>query len=743
MYYRIFSYLVVLFVFCTAELRGQASDSLKATLASATHDSTRCKLLVKLIEEEENEEVWSKYNQQLKNITEKNLATITRDDPMHRFYTNYYAQVYNNMGYLAFQVSQFAKAKAYMQKGLGLQQQIADSEGVASSLCNLGAVYDSQGEYNEAMEYNREALKMQVALGERQGQASILNNMAAIYTKLGDIPKSIDYLSKSIKIQEELDDKTGLASSLNNLGVIYKGQGDDKRAEELYRRGLKLHEETGSKGGQANFLAKIGLLYAEKKDTAEALAWFRKALAIQEERDDKTSIADVLIDIGDVYKDQAPSRALQLFQRSLNLYRESGYREGEALALTKVANAYFLSGETKRALTSGLSSLELSRQLPYPENIRNAAAVLKRIYVQLDQPREALEMFELYIRMRDSLSNEEKRKIVLKSEFKYEFEKKEALLVQQQEKARLLAEEKQQRQRFMIWSALFVLLLVAIFAVLIYKRLKITRRQNVIIEKQKGEVEEHRKEILDSINYARRIQFALLASDTLLRKNLPGHFVLFLPKAVVSGDFYWATPTSDGFIYVTADCTGHGVPGAFMSLLIISKLSRIINEKMITRPDLILNEVRDEIIKVLNPDGSENEAKDGMDAVVCRLNTEKMTLEFAAANNPFLVVRDGMVLPCKADRMPVGKGHNDNTPFTYNQIALQKGDRIYTFSDGLADQFGGPRGKKFKYKQLESVLLANSGLSMELQREKLLEVFESWKGSFEQVDDVCVIGVSV
>ncbi len=272
------------------------------------------------------------------------------------------------------------------------------------------------------------------------------------------------------------------------------------------------------------------------------------------------------------------------------------------------------------------------------------------------------------------------------------------------------------------------------------------RRENVLFQKaileQKDIIEEKQKEILDSIAYAKRIQFSLLASQNLLRSNLPDHFVLFKPKDVVSGDFYWATPTPEGFIYITADCTGHGVPGAFMSLLNISKLSQVINENKINRPDIILNHIRTEIINALNAEGSE-ESKDGMDAVLCKLDIPNMKLQYAAANNPFYIIRNKELIVCKADKMPVGKGHDDTLSFTFNEIALQKGDLIYTFTDGYADQFGGVKGKKFKYKQLEEMLLSIHTLPLEDQSKMLDEKFETWKGKLNQVDDVLIIGVKV
>lgn len=234
-----------------------------------------------------------------------------------------------------------------------------------------------------------------------------------------------------------------------------------------------------------------------------------------------------------------------------------------------------------------------------------------------------------------------------------------------------------------------------------------------------------------------------MASEDLLQRNLPEHFVLFNPKDVVSGDFYWATPTDEGFIYIASDCTGHGVPGAFMSLLNISKLSQVINENKVTRPDLILNNIRTEIINALNAEGSKEESKDGMDAVLCKLDLKNMRLEYAAANNSFYIIRDKKLIVCKADKMPVGMGHDDSISFTYNQISLEKGDVIYTFTDGYADQFGGPKGKKFKYKQLEEILISIHLLPMKEQSNILNHKFQDWRGNLDQVDDILIIGIRI
>ncbi|MCK6648389.1 MAG: serine/threonine-protein phosphatase [Bacteroidia bacterium] len=226
-------------------------------------------------------------------------------------------------------------------------------------------------------------------------------------------------------------------------------------------------------------------------------------------------------------------------------------------------------------------------------------------------------------------------------------------------------------------------------------------------------------------------------------------FILYKPKDIVSGDFYYALShkhqgsKKEIFYMSAADCTGHGVPGALMSMMAVSKLNESIIEKNLIAPNEILDNVRKGIIASLNPEGSEEESKDGMDCVLCAFDFEDMKLDFAAANNPLWLVRDGKVTEYAPDKMPVGKSPKENEPYTLKSIDLVKGDIIYIFTDGYADQFGGEKGKKFKYKQLQELLISNSHLPMPEQKQILANTIEKWMGNLEQVDDILVIGIKI
>ncbi|HEY0029890.1 MAG TPA: SpoIIE family protein phosphatase, partial [Bacteroidia bacterium] len=267
--------------------------------------------------------------------------------------------------------------------------------------------------------------------------------------------------------------------------------------------------------------------------------------------------------------------------------------------------------------------------------------------------------------------------------------------------------------------------------------------QKNLIEEKAAELAQRHKEITDSINYAERIQRALLASEKLLDENLKDYFVLFKPKDVVSGDFYWATKLlNNNFILVTADSTGHGVAGAIMSIVNIACIKEAVSKDILS-PDLLLNEIRRLVIESLKNDGSSEGGKDGMDASLISFDFKNNLMYCACAINPVWIVRNNEVIEVKVDRFPIGKHDLNKTPFALQTIALQKGDVIYTLTDGFADQFGGPKGRKFMYKQLKSILVSISSESMAAQQQELDNVFNSWKGEMEQIDDVCIIGIRV
>lgn len=314
---------------------------------------------------------------------------------------------------------------------------------------------------------------------------------------------------------------------------------------------------------------------------------------------------------------------------------------------------------------------------------------------------------------------------------------KEAKIRDQDEKIVLQAEAIQ-KQKIIILAAALALLLVFGLVYFIWRNYRNKKRANILLQAQRDQIAYQKKHITDSIEYAKMIQTAILPSMELFSHQLE-HFVLFKPRDIVSGDFYWAEEVDGKFLIITADCTGHGVPGAFMSMLGISLLNEIIISKEIVRPDLILNRLRDKIIEALKQETG-SILKDGMEMTICLFDRESFHLQFSGANNPLYVISGDQLTQVKGDKMPVAI-HDVMEPFTLHQLQLKQGDTFYTFSDGFADQFGGPNRKKFLAKNFRNLLLSIQDLTLIEQGNRLDEVFTDYRKEVEQVDDVVVIGV--
>jgi len=602
--------------------------------------------------------------------------------------------LYHARGNLFYYESNLDSALHYYEKALAIRKKIKDNVGILRSTGNIGSIYYLLRDYKKALIYYEEGLKKEVDLNYKEGTNISIANLGSIYYSLKMYDKALYYYRKA---------KTSYANEPERLILVYSG---------------------------------ISNVYKDLNKLDSAFFYVFKAKDMSESIGDERSFAYSLNDIGMLFSREGKfAEARSYLKPALEHCNNFGDKRLEVSILGNLAVVDMEDGRMDSALVYIEKLTALQDHLNIENNREDLSKLFAEFYYHKKDYEKVWYYMDVYNRYKDSIYNLETTAQINEMQEKFETDKKE------KENQLLLVENKGQKatQNYLL-IILAIALIGIIGATMAYKKI---RSANHLLAEQKELVEEKQKEILDSIHYAKRIQFALLASDNLLATHLKEHFVLFKPKDVVSGDFYWATPTPTGFVYITADCTGHGVPGAFMSLLNISKLSQIINENKIDRPDLVLNGVRSEIISVLNPKGSKEESKDGMDAVLCKINYKEKKLEYAAANNSFYIVRNNALLTCKADKMPVGKGHDDTSSFTYNEIALQKGDTIYTFTDGFADQFGGIKGKKYKYKQLEEFLLSINKEPMEMQKQKLNDSFESWKGKLEQIDDVCIIGVRV
>jgi tetratricopeptide (TPR) repeat protein len=708
-------------------------DSLQQLIKTAKHDTTIVNAWIAWdnIVWRAEPEMDFVLNQKIDSLCAKNLKKKLNKQEKAKFLKSS-SFALNNIGTIYKAQGDYAKAIEYFTQSLKIEEEIGNKSGIAGSLNNIGIIYKIQGNYAKAIESYTQSLKMKEEIGDKEGIASTLNNIGNIYNDQGDYAKAIEYYTQSLKISEEIGDKEGIASTLNNIGNIYNDQGDYAKAIEYYTQSLKIREEIGNKNGIAMSLNNIGTIHDLQGNYAKAMDYYTQSLKIREEIGDKKGIASSLHNIGIIYHDQ---------------------------------------GESAKAFKYSQLSLTIAQEIGAALRIKEAASSLWEINKKLGRYKESLDMYELFIATRDSMESEANQKAVIQQEYKYAYEKqaaadsitnaeagkvKDALLTVEkaENKQHQLEATAQKQQAYFLYGGLGLALL---FGGFIFNRFRVTSKQKGIIEQQKGKVEttlqevEHQKEIIeeahkeitDSIDYAERIQRSFLATKEILDTNLKDYFVFFKPKDVVSGDFYWADLLSNGtFALVNADSTGHGVPGAIMSILNISSIEGAIKEGA-TTPHEIFNKTRKSIIKRLQKDGSPEGGKDGMDASIVCFDFENKKLTYTAAQNPIWIIRDGNLTEIKPEKMPIGKHQFDHMPFEGGEFNMQKGDQIYTLTDGFQDQFGGPKGKKFMVKKMREYVLSISHLPMTEQHQKLNEAFSDWKGEVEQVDDVCVIGIKI
>jgi tetratricopeptide (TPR) repeat protein len=625
------------------------------------------------------------------------------------------------------------------QQGLQFSEKIHWKKGKAICFRTLGSCEDDKGNYTQALAYYNAGLKIAEELSDKSFQATFLGNIGIVYANQSDYPKALEYYFKTLKIDEELGDKRGIATNLGNIGTVYNSQSDYAKALEYYFKALKINEELGDKIGIASWLINIGIVYHQQSENPQALEYYFKALKIAEELRNKRIVAISLGNIGAVYSYQSEYlQALEYYFKALQIAEELGDKRSMAALLGNIGNIYRKTGKFKESEKYLKQALALSDSLGTLHIIRDVESFLSQLYDTLGQYKLSLIHYKKYIASRDTIDNDDKRKQINFLANKYEWEKKEAVMKEQQEKERALFLANQRRNKIILYSVLSGLALVLVFSFFIYRSLRITKKQKHIIEEQKHVVEEKNKEITDSIRYAKRIQNAILPPDKVVKESLKESFILYMPKDIVAGDFYWLDNKNNTVLFAAADCTGHGVPGAMVSVVCNNGLNRSVREHGITEPGKILDKTRE--IVVAEFEKSEEDVKDGMDISLCALNGNQ--LKWAGANNPLWIIRNGELIEYAPNKQPIGKVDKPTT-FTTHHIELQQGDKIYIFSDGYADQFGGEKGKKFKAANLKKLLLSIQNESMEQQKIILQQTFNQWKANLEQVDDVLVIGVSV
>lgn len=751
--------LLLSLVFSFFHAQQDKIDSLNLVLKRATHDTTKCNLLVQLIESTADDNIWPKYNEQLISLTENKIKSTKKNSSEYIFYLNKYAEALGNIGYIAQIHGDLDKSIEYYEKGLKIQEETKNLSGIAISCHNIGSAYITKGDLASALKYTFKSLEIYTKIKDKIGTSYIYNDLGTIYDLQGNISKSLEYYNKCLKICEETNDKILASQALNNIANTFVSQGIVDKALEYYQKGLTIREKIGDKRGAAQTLTGIGGIYFNQGKFDLALEFYNKSLILKKEVDDKQGIAYNYFYMAEVFfKKGEKEKSKEYYNKSLEINEEIGYKLGIAGSLNRVGEIFLEEKNYKAAEEYLKKSISISKEIGVPERIADAARCLYQTYIAMNKPQLALDNYKLYIQMRDSVNGLESQKAGIKLQAQFEYEKQKALSDKEHQmqinRQKEVADSEAKKQKIVILFTGVILLVVIVFSLFLYKRFKLTQKQKQLIEAKEKEtqeqkllLEERHKEITDSINYAKNIQDAFMPNEDIFYRLFENSFLFFKPKDVVSGDFYWFYSIHNGdFIssvkhIAVADCTGHGVPGALMSLICSNALNEAVVQNKIYETDEILNEAR-KVVKRSLKTRKFQERKDGMDISLISINFETLELWYSGANNPAWVLHEGKIIELNPDKQPVGL-YEVEKDFTKKYLKLVKGDIIYLFSDGYADQFGGPKGKKFKYKQLSELLLSIAYLSMSAQKEKIETAFNSWKRDLEQIDDVTVLGIKV
>lgn len=557
------------------------------------------------------------------------------------------------------------------------------------------------------------------------------------YQKKSNYILALEHLLTGLKIVEELSLEKEIAILSNNVGLVYMQTKNYKQSLKYFNKALSVNKKMKNDRGTSMNLFNIEIVYSNQKDYEKALLYGEESIKIQRTLNDSSFIANTLNSVGNTYLNIGKSdKAFNYYKEALIISKLKNQQDYIAKSFMGISKVYEEKNNLDSALFYCKQAFEISKVINDLTLVSDNHKNLSEIFYEQKKYKDAYEHYVQFHTINDSIFNQEVISQILGITVQYETEKKQKeieLLNKENEKQAAISEEKNKKKNIIILSVVIGLCLVIVFSAFLFNRFNVTRKQKVIIE-------EKQKEITDSINFAKRIQTAILPPENYWKKHLPESFIMYLPKDIVSGDFYWLENVNNLVLFAAADCTGHGVSGAMVSVVCSNALNRTVKEFDITEPGKILDKTRELVLDTFAK--SESDIKDGMDISLCALNTKTNQLLWSGANNPLWLISAKTLTEIKGDKQPIGKTDNLK-PFSTHSIQLQKGDTIYIFTDGYADQFGGEKNKKFMYKPLKNLLTEIHQEPLEIQKEVLKQKFTSWKGDTEQTDDVLIIGLKI
>ena len=593
-----------------------------------------------------------------------------------------------------------------------------------------------------SLEYADEGLKLADQLQDRVQKRQLLHLKALAHYKLGNYDMTLYFFRQVLSMFEQDNDQWGISRMLNNLGILYSDLDQHEMSLKYYEKSLSIKTQLNDSSTIPSTLCNIGFVHLKLKDPEKAKSYFKESLRMDQRMNNKKELAYSHESLGQAYtQEQNYDSALYCFNKSLELLQQEDSRYDQTAVLNRMAEVYLKKDMPEEAIQRLDTAVLFGEKIEARLRLKDSYALLAEAYSLLEDYKEAYHYHQKYIALKDSIFNDENLKKISDIESAYQIQKreKEIELLRKDAQISNLSLSQTQMVSYFLYIGLFVLFFMIVF---LYQRNNIKNKSNNILRKRNEEIWLRNQNITSSINYAKTIQEAVLPQENRLAQHFPDSFVISRPRDIVNGDFFWFYPAQDFYLLAVVDCTGHGVPGAFMTLMANSFLNQIIIDNQIHSPALILKQLHLRLRNSLHNEQGFRISKDGLDLVICKINTNSRNITYASARRPLYYL--------EAEELSIFRGNKSTLGGPLSQIkdeikehefTYRPGSCLYLFTDGITDQFGKKTNKKFLATRLKKMILRISTLTMRQQKKEIEETINDWQGPSEQTDDMLILGV--
>ena len=622
--------------------------------------------------------------------------------------------------------SSFNEAIEAADMAINFYREGKDRLGMISSRVLKAWILYNKGEVVSAIELAQETLSALLELesewsGNQRFQkilGNVNSDLGTYYKRVGESDKAVEFSEKSLLIRKKLGDRDDLAEAIMNLGRIFHDLKNFDEALSKYNESLAIVQETMNISACSFIYSNRGQLYYDTKKWDLAEIDFTNSLELRTQLSDTKGKANIQRKLAEMFLEKGDLDKSQDFFNGAELeYRKINYKVGLSQTLIGEAKLRLIQKDSLQSLQLADEAYQISRDANSIKVLLKCAEFIQPLYKYYGKISEALMAAEDAQRAQAQIKEEEAKEMLIQQAY----------------------QEKQASSKRYIYLLISGAVILLVILVLIFRAYKLKQRASKLIEKEKEWVEERNKNMMDSIQYAQQLQQAILPPMENIQKSFLDSFLIYWPKDIVAGDFYWLHEDEEYKLWAVADCTGHGVPGAMVSVVCSNALNRVVKETSVRQSNQILNEVRRLVIETFKE--SQREVKDGMDIGLCVLNKTTGKIQFSGANRPLWWIKtNGQLEEIKGDKQHIGFQQNMKL-FAVHELSVERGDAIYMMTDGFVDQFGGPQGKKYMTSRFKTKLMEIAGQPFDLQRMNLEWEFNQWKGNQEQIDDVCILGI--